>query len=1374
MKTPYLKNLKQPCFKRRTRSNLLFLALPLLCSFLIFTSTSRALTLNWDATAGTGANDGSGNWYAPNVWWNATGGTNYTWTGSGDQETVIFGAGSGAIGNYVVTNNAALAQPFSLIFNAPGSYTITTDGVNVGSLSIITNGGGVGTGAYAPGFYAAANVTAVINVPIRLVGTCDIAGGSNSVLTFGQGTTANTQQPFVFKGAGPAFTTINATNGSFGTISTGNSQGTSTADGVTLNITGTAIFNTGSRFDIARSGPPTGAAVANAVVNVGGVGANAQLNANVSGGNNTGNHLQISRGAPATLNLFSGGLISTLGMGAALSPSGNIRIVPDSASQGSLNISGGTLLAGVGPSGGVGVSSVGLTLITLFDATTAGSTASAVLSVSGGTVTAKGITIGSGSAMSAGATNKITITGGIVYLDSGNIVINTPTGTSGANYGCNLSGGTLAATANWSTACKIPMNLGNLNGNITFQAADANGTAQNMAISGSLTGIGGFIKTGAGSLTLTGTNTYAGTTVISNGTLIVSTLNSPANGAVTVEAGTVSTAVANVGQRWAIGNLTYDSGTPTADFNYGNFTPSTTVAPVQVSGNLTYTVTPQITIEGSAIPTGTYPLIQYTGTLSGTPPNSASITLSGGSASGYVTNFTATGTIALVVTTSTYNPALSWGVGNGLWDFASLNWNQFGSPIHYNDGAAVLFDDTATGTTPINISLNTAVSPSSVTVNNTAKNYAVSGNSSIAGNTSLVKDGAGTLTLSGTNTYHGGTTVNAGQLNLNYGGDGAINSAIGTGPLTINFGAAIDNTSGQAVTLVTPIAENWVDDFTFVGSTNLNLGSGQVKLGSGTVLLTVSSNVLEVDGSITDNGLGYGLSKTGNGTLVLSNYNNFSGGLTLTAGTLDINSYGADGSGLFTLNGGTLDNTSGNPISLTSSSVKWQNSFIFNGSAPIDLGTAPLNVGNVTVTVNSNTLSTEGILMGANNTLTKGGAGTLTLGGSYNNTAFNLVINGGVVNFNKDQFGNALPSNPVTVNTNGTLVMLNPVGTQMGPTASLILFGGVVEMNGDSETFPSVTFNSGILRNSSGAAALTLSSGVSLAGTNCDFDLTNNASLAINAIITNTGSLLQTGNGTLLLSSNNTYTGSTVITGGTLALNGSISNSVLINVRDSAILDVTGLGGQTLTLNAGQTLSGKGTLNGSLVVAAGSTFAPGGALTTGTFSVNNNVTLNGNLLLNLNRTNAPTSSQFTASGTTTYGGTLLVTNVGAALQVGDTFNLFPAAVTAFAGINLITTDATGNVYTWINHVTTDGSIQVASVAPAINPNPGTIQFSVSGGSLNLAWPTNAGWLLQTQTNSLNTGLSTNWVTLPGSGSATSTNMAIDPASGAVFYRLIHP
>jgi hypothetical protein len=80
-----------------------------------------------------------------------------------------------------------------------------------------------------------------------------------------------------------------------------------------------------------------------------------------------------------------------------------------------------------------------------------------------------------------------------------------------------------------------------------------------------------------------------------------------------------------------------------------------------------------------------------------------------------------------------------------------------------------------------------------------------------------------------------------------------------------------------------------------------------------------------------------------------------------------------------------------------------------------------------------------------------------------------------------------------------------------------------------------------------------------------------------------------------------------------------------------------------------------------------------------------------------------------------------------------------------------------------------------SSAPAVALNPTNITASVSGNTLTLSWPADhLGWRLQVQTNSLAAGLGTNWAALPGTDLVTSTNLNINPANRAVFYRMIYP
>jgi hypothetical protein len=86
----------------------------------------------------------------------------------------------------------------------------------------------------------------------------------------------------------------------------------------------------------------------------------------------------------------------------------------------------------------------------------------------------------------------------------------------------------------------------------------------------------------------------------------------------------------------------------------------------------------------------------------------------------------------------------------------------------------------------------------------------------------------------------------------------------------------------------------------------------------------------------------------------------------------------------------------------------------------------------------------------------------------------------------------------------------------------------------------------------------------------------------------------------------------------------------------------------------------------------------------------------------------------------------------------------------------------------------NGTIAVIA-GSAVSTNPTNITVSVSGNTLTLSWPqSHRGWRLQVQTNSLATGLNTNWITIPASEAVNSTNMTIDPANGSVFYRLIYP
>jgi hypothetical protein len=126
---------------------------------------------------------------------------------------------------------------------------------------------------------------------------------------------------------------------------------------------------------------------------------------------------------------------------------------------------------------------------------------------------------------------------------------------------------------------------------------------------------------------------------------------------------------------------------------------------------------------------------------------------------------------------------------------------------------------------------------------------------------------------------------------------------------------------------------------------------------------------------------------------------------------------------------------------------------------------------------------------------------------------------------------------------------------------------------------------------------------------------------------------------------------------------------------------------------------------------------------------------------------------------------------GDPLAPGDSFQLynFASASGAFAAI---IPDTPGFGLSWdTSHLTTDGTLRVGSV----NTSPTSITAVLSGNQLSLSWPADhLGWHLQAQTNSLSTGLSANWVDLPGTAGVTNVNFTVDPANGTVFFRLTYP
>jgi hypothetical protein len=94
--------------------------------------------------------------------------------------------------------------------------------------------------------------------------------------------------------------------------------------------------------------------------------------------------------------------------------------------------------------------------------------------------------------------------------------------------------------------------------------------------------------------------------------------------------------------------------------------------------------------------------------------------------------------------------------------------------------------------------------------------------------------------------------------------------------------------------------------------------------------------------------------------------------------------------------------------------------------------------------------------------------------------------------------------------------------------------------------------------------------------------------------------------------------------------------------------------------------------------------------------------------------------------------------------------------------------------TFTNHLELDGSIAVLAVPPTVPTTPTNITYTVSGGQITLEWPPDyTGYYLQTQTNPLTLGLSTNWVDVPNSEQTNVVTLPINKADPTVFFRLVY-
>ncbi len=539
----------------------------------------------------------------------------------------------------------------------------------------------------------------------------------------------------------------------------------------------------------------------------------------------------------------------------------------------------------------------------------------------------------------------------------------------------------------------------------------------------------------------------------------------------------------------------------------------------------------------------------------------------------------------------------------------------------------------------------------------------------ISGTGSLTKLGDGTLTLLSPNSYTGATIVSAGTLAL--GGGYALPSS-------------------TAVIVAGGATFNLANSITTVGSL---AGSGNVTLGSG--MLTVGSNATSTfAGVISGSG---SLAKAGYGMLTLSGANTYTGATTISAGALALgaNSVLADTTAVTVASGATfnLANFSDTVGSLA-------------GTGDVTLGSGMLTVGG------NNTSTTFAGVVSGSGSFTKIGSGTLTLTGNNTYTGATTISAGTLA-------GSGLPdATAVTVEGGATFNLANSIKSvgSLAGSGNVTLGSGMLTVgsNNMSTTFAGVISGTGSLTKT-GTGTLTLTGANTYNGGTAVFagtleigdggssgslagNLANHAAAIFNrsnaltyaGIISGTGSLTKLGADTLTLTGENTFSGNTTISAGTLQIgNGGTSGSLAGNITNHTALTfnrfdaltyvgiISGTGSLaktgygTLTLGGANTYTGATTIfAGTLALGTSSVLADATAVTVGgdaTFNLANfsdtvgslagtgNVTLgSGTLTVGGNNTSTVFAGVVSGSGSFNKAGTGTLTLTGANTYTGGT------------------------------------------------------------------------------------------------------------------------
>nr|USU31146.1 autotransporter-associated beta strand repeat-containing protein [Methylobacterium sp. OTU13CASTA1] len=451
---------------------------------------------------------------------------------------------------------------------------------------------------------------------------------------------------------------------------------------------------------------------------------------------------------------------------------------------------------GPGGNGGIGVAAAPLSTITNNGAITGGN---------GGSVGLGGIPFSSGGAGIVGS--------GLTVINTGSIA----GGLAGNNAGTQADAVTFTGGSNILALGASSSFTGAINvqsGSLSFNQSAGTGLPADVTLGASIIGAGGVAKLGAGTLTLTGANTYTGGTSIVAGTLIAAP-GSVGSGAITINGGALS----NTGNGGAIQN-------------FGN------AIVIGASGGA---------VQGQGL------VLQLDGAISGS--GAIAFTQGGvrlaGDNSGFTGSTTLQGNVTLGAESGTaFSSSSAFRIASG----STLNTGSFNHTLGSLSDAAGSGGGTVANLSGSAVTLSVGSDGTSTTFSGVIQN----GVSALG----LTKIGLGTLTLAGANTYTGATTITGGTLQLGAGGSSgslATASAItigANGTLAVNHTDLL--TVGNAITGSGALQQNGTGGLKltaantgFTGPVALNAGTLELgainSAGTGAITFAAGAQKLQID-----------------------------------------------------------------------------------------------------------------------------------------------------------------------------------------------------------------------------------------------------------------------------------------------------------------------------------------------------------------------------------------------------------------------------------------------------------------------------------------------------------------------------------------------